>query len=122
MIQLRSMCEVADNTGAKVVQCIRVLGSGNPRYAHVGQVIVCVVKSALPNMTVKKSEVCFGVVVRTTKPIRRNDGSYVRFDDNAVVIITKEKNPRGTRVFGPIPRELRDTGYMKIISLAPEVV
>ena len=122
MIQLRTMLDVADNTGAKVVQCIRVLGGSNRRYAHVGDIVVCVVKTALPNMAVKKSEVCHCVVVRTTKPVRRSDGSYVRFDDNAVVIISEDKNPRGTRVFGPIPRELRDTGFMKIISLAPEVV
>jgi len=102
--------------------CIRVLGGGNRRYAGIGDVIVGVVKEALPNMTVKKSEVVFGVVVRTTKPLRRPDGSYVTFDDNALVVITKEKNPRGTRVFGPVPRELREKDFMKIISLAPEVV
>jgi len=102
--------------------CIRVLGGGNRRYAGVGDTIVCVVKEATPGMTVKKSEVCFGVIVRTKKSLRRKDGSYVAFDDNAVVIVTPEKTPRGTRVFGPIPRELRESGYMKIVSLAPEVV
>jgi large subunit ribosomal protein L14 len=102
--------------------CIRVLGGSNRRYAGIGDVIVGVVKEAVPNMTVKKSEVVFGVVVRTRKPLRRADGSMVVFDDNALVIITKERNPRGTRVFGPVARELRDKEFMKIISLAPEVV
>jgi len=122
MIQPQSKLHVADNSGARTVMCIRVLGSSNRRYAGVGDIIVCVVKVATPGMTVKKSEVCFGVIVRTRKPLRRSDGSYVTFDDNAVVIVTKEKTPRGTRVFGPIPRELRESGYMKIVSLAPEVV
>jgi len=122
LIQLRSMLRVADNTGARLVMCIRVLGSSNRRYAGIGDMIVCVVKEALPNMTVKDSEVCFGVIVRTRKPLRRPDGSYVVFDDNAVVIVAKDKNPRGTRVFGPVARELREKDYMKIISLAPEVV
>lgn len=122
MIQLQSKLQVADNTGARQVMCIRVLGSSNRRYAGIGDIIVGVVKDAVPNMTVKKSEVVFGVVVRTRKPLRRADGSYVTFDDNALVIITKEKNPRGTRVFGPVARELRDKEFMKIISLAPEVV
>lgn len=122
MIQLHSRLQVADNTGARSVMCIRVLGGSNRRYAGIGDVIVGVVKDAIPNMTVKKSEVVFGVVVRTKKPLRRPDGSYVAFDDNALVIITKEKNPRGTRVFGPVARELRDKEFMKIISLAPEVV
>jgi large subunit ribosomal protein L14 len=113
---------VADNTGARSVMCIRVLGGSNRRYAGIGDVIVGVVKEAVPNMTVKKSEIVFGVIVRTRKPLHREDGSYVTFDDNALVIITKEKSPRGTRVFGPVARELRDKDFMKIISLAPEVV
>lgn len=122
MIQNRSMLEVADNSGAKRVMCIRVLGGSNRKYAGIGDIIVAVVKEATPNMTVKKSEVVFGVIVRLRKPQRRPDGSYVRFDDNAVVVVTKEKNPRGTRVFGPVARELREKDFMKIISLAPEVV
>ncbi|OGC34456.1 50S ribosomal protein L14 [candidate division WOR-1 bacterium RIFOXYB2_FULL_48_7] len=122
MIQNRSMVRVADNTGAKTVMCIRVMGGSNRRYAGIGDIIVGVVKEALPNLTVKDGEVIMGVVVRTRKPIRRNDGSYVTFDDNAIVIISKELNPRGTRVFGPVARELRDRNFMKIISLAPEVV
>ena len=122
MIQPRSVLQVADNTGARRVMCIRVLGGSNRRYAGIGDIIVGVVKEAIPNMTVKKSEIVFGVIVRTRKPLRRSDGSYVVFDDNALVIITKEKNPRGTRVFGPVARELREKEFMKIISLAPEVV
>lgn len=123
MIQPRSMLKVADNTGAKIVMCIRVLGGSNRRYAGVGDIIVAVVKEALSGSpTVKKSEVVRAVVVRTRKPIHRPDGSYVVFDDNAVVIISPDKNPRGTRVFGPVARELREKEYMKIISLAPEVV
>lgn len=122
MIGLRSRLQVADNTGAKSVMCIRVLGSSNRRYAGIGDIIVGVVKEAIPNMTVKKSEVVLGVIVRTKKPLSRADGSYVVFDDNALVIVTPDKNPRGTRVFGPVARELRDKEFMKIISLAPEVV
>ena len=122
MIQPRSMLAVADNSGAKKVMCIRVLGGSNRKFAGIGDMIVGVVKIADPNATVKKSEVIFGVIVRLRKPLRRLDGSYVRFDDNAIVVITKEKNPRGTRVFGPVARELREKDYMKIISLAPEVV
>ena len=122
MIQPRSMVEVADNTGARVVMCIRCLGGSNRKYAGIGDRIVGVVKEAQPNMTVKKSEIVFGVIVRTRKPLRRSDGSYVTFDDNAIVIISEDKNPRGTRVFGPVARELREKEYMKIISLAPEVV
>ncbi|MBN2057535.1 MAG: 50S ribosomal protein L14 [Candidatus Saganbacteria bacterium] len=122
MIQPRSILQVADNTGARKVMCIRVLGGSNRRYAGVGDIIVGVVKDALPNMAVKKSEIVHCVIVRARKPLRRPDGSYVTFDDNAVVIITKEKSPRGTRVFGPVARELRDKDFMKIISLAPEVV
>ena len=124
MIQPRSMLEVADNTGARIVMCIRVLGGSNRRYAHIGDLIVGVVKKADPDMTVKKSEVVYGVLVRTKNQIRRKDGSCVRFDDNAIVIINKQDHaPRGTRVFGPVARELRDNAdFMKIISLAPEVV
>ena len=122
MIQPRTMLKIADNTGAKILQCFHVLGSTRKRYAQIGDIIVGVVKEALPNLTVKDGEVIMGVVVRTRKPIRRNDGSYVTFDDNAIVIISKELNPRGTRVFGPVARELRDRNFMKIISLAPEVV
>ena len=122
MIQPETRLNVADNSGARVVLCIRVLGSSNRRYASLGDVIVAVVKEASPGMTVKRSEVVHAVVVRTKKSIRRSDGSYVAFDDNAVVIITKERSPRGTRVFGPVARELRDKDFMKIISLAPEVV
>lgn len=122
MIQPQSVLSVADNTGARKVMCIRVLGSSNRRYAGIGDVIVGVVKEASPNMTVKKSEIVYGVIVRTRKPLRRADGSYVVFDDNALVVITKERNPRGTRVFGPVARELREKEFMKIISLAPEVV
>jgi len=122
LIQPQSVLSVADNTGARKVMCIRVLGSSNRRYAGIGDVIVGVVKEASPNMTVKKSEIVYGVIVRTRKPLRRADGSYVVFDDNALVVITKERNPRGTRVFGPVARELREKEFMKIISLAPEVV
>ena len=122
MIQNETKLKVADNSGARTVLCIRVLGSSRRRYAGIGDIIVGVVKEANPGMTVKKSEVVHAVIVRTTKPERRPDGSYVAFDDNAVVIITKEKSPRGTRVFGPVARELRDKDFMKIISLAPEVV
>jgi len=122
LIQNRSMLAIADNSGAKVVQCIRVLGSSNKKCAFVGDLFTAVVKSADPNMTVKKSEVVLAVVVRARKPLRRPDGSYVRFDDNAAVIIAKDGNPRGTRIFGPVARELRDRNFMKIISLAPEVV
>ncbi len=122
MIQPRSMLAVADNTGARKVMCIRVLGGSNRKYAGIGDTIVGVVKEALPNMTVKKSEIVRCVLVRSRKPLRRPDGSYVLFDDNAVVIISPDKNPRGTRVFGPVARELREKEYMKIISLAPEVV
>ncbi|PIS29612.1 50S ribosomal protein L14 [Candidatus Saganbacteria bacterium CG08_land_8_20_14_0_20_45_16] len=123
MIQPRSMLTVADNSGARIVMCIRVLGGSNRRYAGIGDVIVAVVKEANPNMTVKKSEVVYAVIVRLRKPVRRPDGSCVCFDDNAVVIVSKEgNNPRGTRVFGPVARELREKNFMKIISLAPEVV
>jgi large subunit ribosomal protein L14 len=122
MIQAESRLRVADNSGAREVLCIKVLGGSRRRYAGVGDVITASVKVATPNGNVKKKEVVQAVVVRTTQPVRRPDGSQVRFDDNAVVIIDKNKQPRSTRVFGPIARELRDGGYMKIISLAPEVL
>jgi len=122
MIQAETLLKVADNTGAKLVQCIKVLGGSKRRYASVGDVIVVSVKLATPKAIAKKKSVQKAVVVRVKKEIRRKDGSYVRFDENAVVILNTEGVPRGTRVFGPIPRELKDRGYQKIISLAPEVV
>jgi large subunit ribosomal protein L14 len=122
VIQQETRCKVADNTGAKEVLCIRVLGGSARRYARVGDVIVGTVKDALPGGAVKKGEVVRAVVVRTAKERRRPDGSYIRFDDNAVVIINEQKNPRGTRIFGPVARELREKRFMKIISLAPEVL
>jgi large subunit ribosomal protein L14 len=122
MIQVQTRLSVADNSGAKEILCIRILGASYRRYASVGDVIIGVVKDATPNMTVKKSSIVKAVVVRVTKPLRRNDGSYVRFDDNAAVVINDQGNPIGTRVFGPVARELRDKNYMKIVSLAIEVV
>ena len=122
MIQVQTRLNVADNSGAKKILCVRILGSSHRRYANVGDVIIGVVKDATPNMTVKKSAVVKAVVVRVNKHIRRDDGSYVRFDDNAAVIINDQGNPVGTRVFGPVARELRDKNYMKIISLAVEVI
>ncbi len=122
MIQQETRLQVADNTGAKELLCIRVMGSSCKKYAGVGDVIIAAVKQATPNMTVKKSEVVTAVVVRTKADIKRNDGSVIRFDDNAAVIINKDGNPKGTRVFGPVARELRDKNYMKIVSLAPEVI
>ena len=122
MIQQETRLQVADNTGAKELLCIRVMGSSCKKYAGVGDVIIATVKQATPNMAVKKSEVVTAVVVRTKADIKRNDGSVIRFDDNAAVIINKDGNPRGTRVFGPVARELRDKNFMKIISLAPEVI
>jgi large subunit ribosomal protein L14 len=121
MIYPQTMLTVADNTGAKKVMCIRVLG-GNKKYATIGDTIIAVVKEALPNMPVKRSDVIRAIVVRTKKSIRRQDGMYIRFDDNAAVIVNMENNPRGTRVFGPIAREIRDKNYSKIVSLAPEVL
>jgi large subunit ribosomal protein L14 len=121
MLQIRSHLDVADNTGAKVAWAIGVLGR-NQRYAGVGDVIKIHIKDAAPDGQVKKGEVCNAVIVRTRQPIRRSDGSYLRFDRNAVVIIDAEMNPRGTRIFGPVARELRDKKFMKIISLAPEVI
>lgn len=122
MIQQESRLTVADNTGARQILCIRVLGGSGKKYAGVGDRIVAVVKDALPNMPVKKSDVVQAVVVRTKHSMRRPDGTTIRFDDNAAVIINKEGNPRGTRVFGPVARELRDKEYTKIVSLAPEVL
>ncbi len=122
MIQRESRLNVADNSGAKEVLCIGVLGGSKKRYAHVGDQIVVTVKSAIPSSEIKKGTVTKAIVVRTKKEIRRNDGSYIRFDDNAVVLINAAGEMRGTRIFGPMPRELRETKYMKIISLAPEVL
>jgi large subunit ribosomal protein L14 len=122
VIQQETRCKVADNSGAKEVLCIRVLGGSARRYAGVGDVIVGTVKDAMPGAAVQKGEVVKAVVVRTSKERRRPDGSYIRFDDNAVVLINEQKNPRGTRIFGPVARELREKKFMKIISLAPEVL
>ncbi len=122
MIQNYTRLKVADNTGARQIMCIRVLGGSNRRYAGVGDVIVAAVKQAAPNSPVKQGEVVRAVVVRQTRPLRRPDGSYIRFDDNAAVILTDAQNPRGTRIFGPVARELREKQFMKIISLAPEVL
>ena len=122
MIQQQSFLKVADNTGAKELMCIRVLGGTGRRYAGVGDVIVASVKKAAPGGDVKKGEVVKAVVVRTVKSIRRDDGSYVKFDENAAVLIKEDKNPRGTRIFGPVARELREKDYLKILSLAPEVL
>lgn len=122
MITLRTILEVADNTGAKKVSFIGVLGKGNAKVASVGDIITCNVKEATPDGVVKKGDVVKAVVVRTAFPVRRQDGSYVRFDSNACVLIDKDLNPRGTRVFGPVARELREKNFLKIISLAPEVV
>ncbi|HVT41128.1 MAG TPA: 50S ribosomal protein L14 [Gemmatimonadaceae bacterium] len=122
MIQQESMVKVADNSGAKTAQVIRVLGGTRRRYAGLGDIVIVAVKNALPNGTVKKSDVARAVVVRTVKETRRKDGSYIRFDENAVVIITEEGEPRATRIFGPVARELREKKYMKIVSLAPEVL
>ena len=122
MIQQETRLQVPDNTAAKELLCIRVMGSSCKKYAGVGDVIIATVKQATPNMAVKKSEVVTAVVVRTKADIKRNDGSVIRFDDNAAVIINKDGNPRGTRVFGPVARELRERNYMKIVSLAPEVI
>ena len=122
MIQQESMLNIADNTGAKRALCIRVLGGSRRRYARVGDVVVVTIKDALPNAPVKKGEVAQAVVVRTAKEMRRKDGSYIRFDDNAAVLISPQGEPRGTRIFGPVGRELREKRYMKIVSLAPEVL
>ena len=122
MIQAESRLKVADNSGARRVLCIKVLGGSKRRYARVGDVIVATVKEAIPNGAVKKGDIVRAVVVRTKKEVRRADGSYIKFDDNAAVIIDPQGNPRGTRIFGPVARELRDKRYMKIVSLAPEVL
>lgn len=122
MIQVQTRLQVADNTGAKELMCIKVLGGSWRRYANIGDVIVCSVKEASPGGVVKKGDVVRAVVVRTKKGLRREDGSYIRFDDNAAVILKDDKEPRGTRIFGPVARELRDKEFMKIISLAPEVL
>lgn len=122
MIQVESRLRSADNTGAKELLCIKVLGGSLRKYANIGDVIVCSVKSAAPGGVVKKGEVVKAVVVRSRKGVRRPDGSYIKFDENAAVIIKDDKNPKGTRIFGPIARELRDKDYMKILSLAPEVL
>ena len=122
MIQQETFLKVADNTGAKEIKCIRVLGGSSRKYGNIGDVIVASVRKAAPGGQVKKGEVVRAVIVRSAKGIRRNDGTYVRFDDNAAVLIKEDKNPRGTRIFGPVARELRDKDYMKILSLAPEVI
>ena len=122
MIQQESYLKVADNTGAKEIKCIRVLGGSTRKSGNIGDVIVASVRKAQPGGTVKKGEVVKAVIVRSAKGVRRNDGTYVRFDDNAAVLIKDDKNPRGTRIFGPVARELRDKDYMKILSLAPEVI
>ncbi len=122
MIQEETNLVVADNSGAKRVRCIRVLGGSDRKYASIGDTIVVSVKAALPNGTVKKGEVSRAVIVRTKKEIRRKDGSYIRFDENAAVLINQQNEPRGTRIFGPVARELRDKQFMKIVSLAPEVL
>ena len=121
MIYPQTILTVADNTGAKKIMCIRVLG-GNRKYAKIGDTIIGVVKEAIPNMPIKRSDIVRAIVVRTSKAIRRSDGMYIRFDDNAAVIVNIENNPRGTRVFGPIAREVRDKNFSKIVSLAPEVL
>ena len=122
MIQQQSLMKVADNTGAKELMCIRVLGGSGRRYACIGDIVVCAVKKAAPGGVVKKGDVVKAVVVRTVKETRRADGSYIKFDENAAVIIKEDKNPKGTRIFGPVARELREKQFMKIISLAPEVL
>jgi len=122
MIQVESRLRSADNTGAKELMCIKVLGGAKRKYANIGDVIVCSVKTAAPGGIVKKSDVVKAVIVRTKTGVRRADGSYIKFDENAAVIIKEDKNPRGTRIFGPIARELREKDYMKILSLAPEVL
>lgn len=122
MVQMQSYLKVADNTGARELMCIRVLGGSRKRYAGIGDVIVASVKKVTPGGMVKKGEVVKAVVVRSVNAVRRRDGSYIRFDENAAVIIREDKNPRGTRIFGPVARELREKSYMKILSLAPEVL
>ncbi|MCO8120243.1 50S ribosomal protein L14 [Stieleria sp. TO1_6] len=122
MIQQETRLDVADNTGARQVMCIKVLGGSRRRFARVGDIIVCSVKSVIPGSEVKKKSIVRAVIVRTKTPVRRNDGSYIKFDSNAVVLIDKDKSPRGTRIFGAVARELREQSFMKIVSLANEVV
>jgi len=122
MIQVYSRLTVADNSGAKVIMCINVPGGTRRRYARVGDIIVASVKEAVPAAAVKKGEIVRAVIVRTAAPLRRSDGSYIRFDENAAVLLTESLNPRGTRIFGPVARELRDKAFMRIVSLAPEVL
>ncbi|MCK5685328.1 50S ribosomal protein L14 [bacterium] len=122
MIQNESRLKIADNTGAKIVLCFRIMKGGNTKYASVGDIVKCTVKKAIPDGMVKKGEIVDVVIVRTAKEIRRKDGTYVKFDDNAGVIIDLNKNPKGTRIFGPVARELREKEFMKIVSLAPEVI
>ena len=122
MIQMQTRMKVAGNTGAKELMCIRVLGGSGRRYANIGDVVVCSVKKATPGGVVKKGDVVKAVIVRSVKGLRREDGTYIRFDENAAVLIREDKNPRGTRIFGPVARELREKEYMKILSLAPEVL
>lgn len=122
MIQQETFLKVADNTGAKEIKCIRVLGGSKRKYGNIGDVIVASVRKTQPGSSIKKGEVVRAVIVRTAKGVRRKDGTYVRFDENAAVLIKDDKNPRGTRIFGPVARELRDKDYMKILSLAPEVI
>ena len=122
MIQMESYLKVADNTGAKEIHCIRVLGGSRRKFGNIGDVIVASVRKAAPGGTVKKGDVVKAVIVRTKRGVRREDGTYVRFDENAAVIIKEDKNPKGTRIFGPVARELREKDYMKILSLAPEVI
>jgi len=121
MIYPHTILEIADNTGAKKIMCIRILRS-NKKYAEIGDTIIAVVKEALPNMIIKKSDIVRAIIVRTKKTIRRNDGMYIRFDDNAAVIVNNENNPKGTRIFGPVSREIREKNLLKIVSLAPEVL
>ena len=122
MVQMESYLKVADNTGAKEIHCIRVLGGSKRKYGNIGDIIVASVRKANPGGTVKKGDVVKAVIVRSKRGVRRDDGSYVRFDENAAVIIKEDKNPRGTRIFGPVARELREKDFMKILSLAPEVI
>lgn len=122
MIQTQSMLIVADNSGAKTIMCIRCLGGSRRKYAGIGDIIVAAVKSAIPQAPIKKGDVVKAVVVRTVRPLRREDGTYIRFDENSAVIIDENNEPKGTRIFGPVARELRDKNFMKIISLAPEVL
>ncbi len=122
MIQMQTMLKVADNTGAREIMCITVLGGSRRKYAQIGDVISASVKKAIPNAATKKGDIVRAIIVRQSYPYRRNDGSYIRFDENAAVILTEKNNPKGTRIFGPVARELRDRNYTKIISLAPEVL